>query len=114
MRNQVPVKVYEAFIELNADHLYYKAEFSAMESIDNDDKARGDEKVMNSFERRLLRRYCTGVDINYLQKTDANDNKDSMWKITVYCWAADDTKLYFENKDEAFKVFNNIFDWLKI
>lgn len=112
MRNQKPVKTYEAFIELHDDHLFYKAEFSAMESKNLDDLSLGDEKVMNSFERKLLRRYCTGVDINYLQKTIANDNKDSMWKITIYCWAANDTIVYFENKDEAFDLFNKIFKWL--
>lgn len=113
MRNQRPLKVYDAFIELREDHFFYKAEFSAMENIEENDPSMGEEKVMNSFERKILKRYCTGVDINYLQKTQANKNKDSMWKVTIYCFAADDTHLYFESKEQAFTVFNKIFDWLK-
>ena len=113
MKYQKPVKVYEAFIELNEDHFFYKADFSAMEPIDQEDASMGEEKVMNSFERKLLRSHVTGVDITYLQKSKFNQNVDSMWKITIYCYAADDTKIYYEKKEDVFKVFNEIFEWIK-
>lgn len=108
----MPVKIYDCFFQLFETHLQYRVEFSATEPIDDSDKQIGDEKVMTSFERIQRKDSITGTDIEYKQKSERNGNPLSYWTVRVFCFAADDISIHFEDQDKARAVFGNVNEWI--
>ena len=113
LRNQVIRKTYDAFVELHEDRMHYKVKFKADEPKDREDESLGWEEVNTCWERIVFKERISGVEIEYIQATANNDNKENRWCVVI-CMTGfkDDIKVFFEKEPPAREFLKQISDWL--
>ena len=112
LRNQEITKQIDGGITLYDDVLHYRHKFRASEPIDSDDKLKGWEEVKNQFERIISRDRVACLDLEFIQATEANQNQENRWMVTIVCDGASvEVKVYFETEPEAKIVYNKLVSW---
>lgn len=114
MRDQKPLKTYGYFINFYNDHLHYFIECTCMEPVDKSDKSLGEEKVLSSFEKKILRSHCFGVEKEYVQKSKSNKNPTNFWYITIFHLEGACTKIFYseDKKEKAEELYKFAYDWI--
>lgn len=105
LENQQPTRTKYCYLLLEDFYLQYKYDFYANEPKIEDDWNSGTEEYYNCYDNHILKKHIVGIDMFLIKRI-------KIWRVTICINSTGDIPIYFTEKADARKVYDQIKEWL--